>query len=85
MDQDDSRGLLKSILGIFARKQPETSAQQASLGAQARDAWVRADAYLQHETDELGEVDPEQVARTLTAFENLVEYDSDGEVCTIYG
>ena len=76
MDDKDSRGLLKSILGLFARKQPERSTP-ASLQSQALDAWVRTDAYLQHETNDFDVYEPAQVKRTLTTFENLVHYDSD--------
>lgn len=79
MDHDDSRGLLKSILGFFARKPPEKSTPPTSLRSQALDAWVRTDAYLQHNINDFDEIDPEQVARTLKAFENLVQYDSDRE------
>jgi hypothetical protein len=77
MDHDDSRGLLKGILGFFARKPPERLTPPTSLRSQARDAWMRTDAYLQHETNDFDEIDPEQVARTLRTFENLVQYDSD--------
>lgn len=84
MDHEASWSLLKSILGFFARNTPETSTPPASLRSRALDAWVRTDAYLQHETDELGEVGPEQVARTLSAFESLVQYNSDqGPVSTV--
>lgn len=76
MDHDESRGLLKSILGFFARKPQEASKPPTSLRSQALDAWLRTDAYLQHEIDDFGEIDPEQVARTLRAFENLVQHDS---------
>jgi hypothetical protein len=79
MDHDDSRGLLKGILGFFARKPAERLTPFTSLRSQALDAWVRTDAYLQHETNDLDAVDPEQVARTLKTFENLVQYDSDQE------
>ncbi|KAI9926347.1 hypothetical protein MW887_004111 [Aspergillus wentii] len=79
MDQNDSRGLLKGILGIFARKPPERVTQRTSLKSQMLDAWVRTDAYLQHETNDFDEADPEQVARTLRTFENLVQYDIDRE------
>lgn len=78
MDDADSRGLLKGILGFFARKQPERSTS-ASPKSQALDAWVRTDSYLQHETDDFDEIEPEQVARALRTFENLVQYDSDLE------
>ena len=75
MDQDeDSRGLLKSILGYFARRPSENTVTSSLARSQA---WVRADAYLQHESDELGELDLEQVDRTLNAFENLVECEYD--------
>lgn len=79
MDENDSRSLLQNILGFFARKPQTPPSQQASLRSQTLDAWVRADAYLQHESNDLAEVDPEQVSRTLRAFENLVEYDSNYE------
>ena len=77
MDEDDSQGLLKTVLGLFARKRPETSAQPASLKSRTRDAWLRTDAYLQHDTDEFGELDPERRARTLRVFEDYVQCDSD--------
>lgn len=79
MDHDDSRGFLKGILGFFARKPPERSTPSTSLRSQALDAWVRTDAYLQHETNNFDEIDPEQIARTLRTFENLVQYDSGRE------
>lgn len=79
MDEDDSQGLLKTVLGFFARKQPESSAQPASLRSRTRDAWLRTDAYLQHDTDGFGENDPERLARTLRALEDYVQYDSDRE------
>lgn len=77
MDEDGSQGLLKTWLGFFARKRPERSAKPASLRSRKRDAWIRTDAYLQHDTDEFGEIDPEHLARTLRAFEDYVQYDSD--------
>lgn len=79
MDHDDSRGLLKGILGIFARKPPKSLKSPTSLRSQRLDAWVRADAYLQHETNDLDEMNTDQVARTLRTFENLIQYDSDRE------
>ncbi|TGJ87683.1 hypothetical protein E0Z10_g1082 [Xylaria hypoxylon] len=79
MDHDDSWGLLKGILGVFARKSPERLTPPASLRSQTLDAWVRADACLQHETKNFDEIDPEQVESTLITFENLVQYDSDQE------
>lgn len=79
MDHDDSRGLLKGILSFFARKPPERLTPPISLRSQALDAWLRTDAYLQHEANNFDEIDPEQVARTLRTFENLVQYDSDRE------
>jgi hypothetical protein len=79
MDEDDSQGLLKTVLGFFARKQPESSAQPASLRSRTRDAWLRTDAYLQHDTDGFGEIDPERLTRTLRALEDYVQYDSHRE------
>ena len=73
---EDPRGLLKSILGLFARKQPESSTP-ASLQSQALDAWVRTDSYLQHETNNFDDYEPAQIKRTLTTFEDLLHYESD--------
>ncbi|PMD47898.1 subtilisin-like protein [Hyaloscypha variabilis F] len=79
MDDDtDSQSLLQSVLGLFARKRPQRSAKPASLTSRKREAWLRTDAFLQR--DDLGEADPESVARTLRAFEHLVQDDSDREI-----
>lgn len=72
MDEHDSPGLLKTVLGFFARKRPERSAQPASLRSRTRDAWLRTDAYLQLDTDGFGEIDPEPLARTLRALEDYL-------------
>lgn len=78
MDDDtNSQSLLQSVLGLFARKRPQSSARPASLRSRKREAWLRTDAFLQ--CDEIGEADPESVARTLRAFEHLVQDDSDRE------
>ena len=77
-DNTDSQSLLQSVLGLFARKRPQRSAKPASLRSRKREAWLRTDAFLQH--DDLGEVDPESVARTLGAFEHLVQDESDREM-----
>ena len=58
---------------------PQKSTLPTLLRSQTRDACVRTDAYLQHETNHLDNVEPESVARTLRIFENLVQYDSDRE------
>lgn len=79
MDGDDSQGLLKSVLGFFARKRPERLAQPRSLRSRTREAWLRTDAYLQHDADELGEIDPERLAKTLRTMEDYVQFDSDRE------
>ena len=76
MDEDESRGLLKSVLAFFARNQGQTSGSSAPLRSQARDAWPRTDSFLQHENDEINEIGVDQVARTLNAFENLIQDDS---------
>ncbi|KAL9105841.1 MAG: hypothetical protein Q9227_009049 [Pyrenula ochraceoflavens] len=79
MDDDtDSQSLLQSVLGLFARKRPQSSAKPASLRSRKREAWLRTDAFLQR--DDLGEADPESVARTLRAFEHLVQDDSNREI-----
>ncbi|PNP46596.1 hypothetical protein THARTR1_10713 [Trichoderma harzianum] len=79
MDVDDSQGLLKTVLGYFVRRQPEKSAQPVSLRSQTHAAWLRADAFLQNDADESDEPDPEHIARTLRAFEQYVQYNSDGK------
>ncbi|KAI1178589.1 hypothetical protein F4777DRAFT_77819 [Nemania sp. FL0916] len=79
MEHDESRSLLKGILGFFARKPPEKLTPDTSLRTQTFDAWVRTDAYLQHEANDFDEIEPEQVARTLRTFEDLIQYDSDSE------
>lgn len=78
MEQDDSKGLLKTVLGLFARRPPERPAP-ASLKSRARDAWLRTDAFLQHDSDDFDEIDPDRLARTLRAFEDYVQHDSDRE------
>lgn len=81
MDDDDgadSQNLLQSVLGFFARKGPQKSAKPASLRSRKREAWLRTDAFLQR--DDIGEADPESVARTLRAFEQLVQDDFDREI-----
>ena len=78
-DGADSQGLLQSVLGyIFARKQPQSSAKSASLSSRKREAWLRTDAFLQR--DGLSGADPESVARTLGAIENLFADDFAREV-----
>ncbi|KAH0828251.1 intracellular serine protease [Fonsecaea pedrosoi] len=77
-DDTESQSLLQSVLGLFARKRPQSLAKPASLKSRKREAWLRTDAFLQH--DDLREADPESVARTLRAFEHLVQDDSDGEM-----
>lgn len=79
MDHNESRGLLKTILGFLARRTPEKSTPPTSLKSQALDAWVRTDAYLQHNADDFDEIDPERVASSLKTFENLVQYESNPE------
>ncbi|KAJ5364599.1 uncharacterized protein N7496_010312 [Penicillium cataractarum] len=76
-DNTASQSLLQSVLGLFARKRPQGSAKPASLKSRKREAWLRTDAFLQR--DDIDEADPKSVARTLRAFENLVEDDSDRE------
>jgi hypothetical protein len=77
----DSQSLLQSVLGLFARKRPQSSATSASLKSRKREAWLRTDAFLQ--CDDLDEADSENVARTLHAFERLVEDDPDEELAFV--
>lgn len=85
MNEDDSQGLLKSVLGFFARKRPQSPARASSLKSRTHDAWLRTDAYLQHDNDAFNEVDSSCVARTLRAFEDYVHvpYDSDREIDSV--
>ncbi|KAM5433434.1 hypothetical protein MferCBS31731_007069 [Microsporum ferrugineum] len=79
MDDDtESRSLLQSVLGLFALGRPRRSAKPASLKSRKREAWLRTDAFLQR--NDLGEAEPESVARTLRAFEHLVQDDSDRKI-----
>lgn len=82
MDDSESQGLLKSWLGFLARKQPERSTKPASLQSRAREAWLRTDAFLQHDSDELGD-DPEGVGKALRALENYIQDDSDPEADSV--
>lgn len=79
MSVDDSQGLLQSVLGFFVRRRPEKPAQPASLRSRRAEAWLRTEAFLQQEAAEFEEPDPERIARTLRAFEDYVQYNSDGE------
>jgi hypothetical protein len=66
MAQDeDSRGLLKTVLGYFARKGPEATPTRQQI-------FMRTDAYLHDDLDEYSDVQPDQVARTLSALEKSV-------------
>ncbi|KAK5206114.1 hypothetical protein LTR41_008396 [Exophiala xenobiotica] len=76
MDDDTvSQSLLQSV---FARKRSQSLAKPASLRSRNRETLLQTDAFLQH--DDLGEGDPESVARTLLPFEHLVLDDSDREI-----
>ncbi|KAF5662747.1 intracellular serine protease [Fusarium heterosporum] len=78
MDNDTiSQSLLQSVLGIFTRKRPQKPTKPISLGSRKREAWLRADAFLQR--DNLGEANPESVARALRAFEQYIRHDGDQE------
>jgi hypothetical protein len=80
MDDDDTDAptLLQSVLALFAVKRPQKSAKPASLRSQKRQAWLRADSFLQH--DDVREADPASVKRTLRAFEHYVQDDPHGEM-----
>ncbi|KAI0873178.1 hypothetical protein GGS24DRAFT_406175 [Hypoxylon argillaceum] len=77
MDQDESQDLLKTVLRFLARMRPERSAPTSSIKSKKRDAWLRTNAYLLHDTDGIGEIDPERLARTLRLLEEYIEFDSD--------
>ncbi|KAI0017820.1 intracellular serine protease [Xylariomycetidae sp. FL0641] len=72
-DNTGPRGLWQSVLGLFTRKRPQSSATPAPPPRTAkRKTWLRGDAFLQG--DGPGEVDPESVARTLGALEYIAEH-----------
>ncbi|RFU80619.1 intracellular serine protease [Trichoderma arundinaceum] len=79
MDVDDSQGLLQTVLGFFVRRRPERPAKPASLRSRTQEAWLRTEAFLQHDAGASDEHDPERIARTLRALEDYVQYNSDGE------
>ncbi|KAJ9616133.1 hypothetical protein H2204_014077 [Knufia peltigerae] len=79
MDEDDSQELLNTVLGVLAPRRPEKSAQPSPLSARKLAAWLRTEAYLQRETDDFGEIEPEYRARTLRALEYYVQFDSNQE------
>ncbi|XDG05268.1 hypothetical protein ABKA04_004883 [Annulohypoxylon sp. FPYF3050] len=80
MDASDSQGLLKAAFKFLVGKRPDESTQPASPRSQTREAWLRADAFLQQDNDEFGELDHEHTSGTLRALENCFEYKSDGEL-----
>ncbi|KAH8718902.1 hypothetical protein HC256_003528 [Beauveria bassiana] len=80
MDVDETPGLLRSVLGFLARKPMERPIKKPkSLRARRQDAWLRTDAFLQHDADALDGMEPEQRKRTLHALEGYVEVKPDGE------
>ncbi|PCG98246.1 Peptidase S8/S53, subtilisin/kexin/sedolisin [Penicillium occitanis (nom. inval.)] len=80
MDVDETPGLLRSVLGFLARKPLERPIKKPkSLKARRQDAWLRTDAFLQHDADAFDEIEPEQRKRTLHALEGYVEVNPDGE------
>ena len=82
-DADDSQGLLKSMLGFFARKRPERSAQPQSLRSRTREAWVRTDSFSLLQHDDFDEMDPATLARTLRALEDYIQDDSGLELDSV--
>ncbi|KAL2205461.1 hypothetical protein CC79DRAFT_1276231 [Sarocladium strictum] len=77
-DDDDANApsLLQSVLALFAGKRPpQRPAKPASLQSRKREAWLRADSFMQY--DDLREADPSSVKRTLRAFEHLVQEDEE--------
>ncbi|PCG90014.1 Hypothetical protein PENO1_101380 [Penicillium occitanis (nom. inval.)] len=58
MDEDDSHGLLKSVLRFFARKRPES---------------------MMPMNFNVGDIDPERLAKTVRTIEDYVQFDSDRE------
>ncbi|KAG9253124.1 uncharacterized protein F5Z01DRAFT_689257 [Emericellopsis atlantica] len=86
MDDDTgSQSLLQFVLELFARKRPQRSAS-TSLRSREREGWLRMDAYTASlQADDLCEAGPEsgeRVRRTLSAFERLVQDDSDRDIDT---
>ena len=80
MDDDDDAAnapsLLQSVLALFAGKRlPQRPTKPVSLRSRKRQAWLRADSFIQH--DDLREADPSSVKRTLRAFEHLAQEDQE--------
>ncbi|ETS77176.1 hypothetical protein PFICI_11050 [Pestalotiopsis fici W106-1] len=71
MDDADSQSLLRFVLGFFSRRNPESPVHPASLSSRKREAWLRVDSFIQR--DEIYKADRDSVARTLRAFETMVE------------
>lgn len=78
-EEDESPGLLRYMFGFLARNPPRPIKKPKSLRARRQDAWLRTDAFLQHDADEFDDMEPEQRDRTLRALEGYVEVQTDGE------
>ncbi|KAI1742075.1 subtilisin-like protein [Xylaria scruposa] len=78
MDEGVSQGeLLKYALGVLAQKRPTKTARPARLKSRT-EAWLRADAFLQHESGDFDD-DSEHTASTLRAIEHYLQPESDEE------
>lgn len=76
MDQEDTRSLFQTVIEFLTKKQP---AQSTSLRSRKEDAWVRTDAYLQHESGGVSDIHPDHLAKPLRAFEDYLQLESDQE------
>ncbi|KAI7765384.1 hypothetical protein LZL87_007135 [Fusarium oxysporum] len=79
MSQNGQAGLFRRILGYVAGWSPERSTPQ-TVESQARNAWVRTDAFLQYETQDFESLDPQHQANALRALNNLVQLKQNQDV-----
>ncbi|KAK2689589.1 hypothetical protein QWA68_011989 [Fusarium oxysporum] len=79
MSQNGQASLFRRILGYVAGWSPERSAPQ-TVESQARNAWVRTDAFLQYETQDFESLDPQHQAKALRALNNLVQLKKNQDV-----
>ncbi|KAF4333670.1 intracellular serine protease [Fusarium beomiforme] len=79
MSQNRQAGLFRRIVGYVAGWSPERSTPQ-TVESQARNAWLRTDAFLQYETQDFESLDPQYQAKALRALNNLVQFNQNQDV-----
>lgn len=66
-------------MGYVASWSPEQSTPQTAK-SQARDAWLRTDAYLQYENQDFESLDPRHQANVLRTLNNCVQVKQNHDV-----